>query len=109
MLIICSKDSLHNQVSFYLLSHYHTIPTLNEPEKEVFGKHCGKEKMLVTSIFSFSHNVSYPSKSKFQFLSHDKINVTKELKFVLGRKEKIVGKGENADYQYFLLFPLFFQ
>ena len=27
----------------------------------------GKEKMLVTSIFSFSHNVFYPSQNKFQF------------------------------------------
>ena len=26
--------------------------------------------MLVTSIFSFSHNVFYPSQNKFQFLSH---------------------------------------
>ena len=35
----------------------------------------------------------------------DKINVTEKLKFVLGRVENIVGKGENAGYQHFLLFP----
>ena len=29
-----------------------------------------KEKMLVTSIFSFSHNVFYPSLNKFQFFSY---------------------------------------
>ena len=29
-----------------------------------------KEKMLVTSIFSFSHNVFYPFQNKFQFFSH---------------------------------------
>ena len=29
----------------------------------------GKEKMLVTSIFSLLHNVFYPSKNKFKFLS----------------------------------------
>ena len=28
-----------------------------------------KEKILVTSIFSFSHNVFYPFQSKFQILS----------------------------------------
>ena len=39
----------------------------------------------------------------------DKSNVTKKLKFVLGRVGNIVGKGENAGYQYFLLFPLCFQ
>ena len=27
------------------------------------------------------------------------------MKFVLGRVENIVGKGENAGYQRFLLFP----
>ena len=34
----------------------------------------------------------------------DKINVTQKLKFVLGRVENIVGKGENAGNQHFLLF-----
>ena len=37
------------------------------------------------------------------------MNVTKELKLVLGRKENIEGKGENAVYQHFLLFPQCFQ
>ena len=35
----------------------------------------------------------------------DKIRVTEKLKFVLGRVENIMGKGENAGYQHFLLFP----
>ena len=39
----------------------------------------------------------------------DKINVTEKLKFVLERAENIVGKGENASYQHFLLFPQCFQ
>ena len=40
----------------------------------------------------------------------DKINVTeKKNKFVLGGVENIVGKGENAGYQHFLLFPQCFQ
>ena len=32
-----------------------------------------------------------------------------KLKFDMGRVENIVGKGENAVYQYFLLFPHCFQ
>ena len=32
------------------------------------------------------------------------MNVTEKLKFVLRWVENIVGKGENADYQHFLLF-----
>ena len=39
----------------------------------------------------------------------NKINVTEKLKFILGRVENIVGKGENADYQHFLFFPQCFQ
>ena len=38
-----------------------------------------------------------------------KINVNEKLKFVLGRVENIMGKGENTCYQHFLLFPRCFQ
>ena len=34
--------------------------------------------------------------------AEDEINVTQKLKFVFGRVENIVGKGENAGYQHFL-------
>ena len=37
------------------------------------------------------------------------MNVTKKLKFGMGRVENIVRKGENAGYQHFLLFPQCFQ
>ena len=39
----------------------------------------------------------------------DKVNVNKKFKFGLGRVENIVGKGENAGHQHFLLFPQCFQ
>ena len=42
--------------------------------------------------------------SKLKELAVDTINVTEKFKFVLGRVENIVGKGENAGYQHFLLF-----
>ena len=35
--------------------------------------------------------------------------MTPKLKFVSGRVENTVGKGENAGNQHFLLFPLCFQ
>ena len=47
--------------------------------------------------------------SKLKAFTDNKINVTKILKFVLGRVENILGKGENAGYQHFLLFPQCFQ
>ena len=47
--------------------------------------------------------------SKLKELEDDKINVTDKFAFVLGRVENIVGKGENAGYQHFLLFLQCFQ
>ena len=47
--------------------------------------------------------------SKFKALTQDKINVTQKLKFVSGRIGRILGKGENAGYQQFLVFPKCFQ
>ena len=46
--------------------------------------------------------------SKLKAFADDKINVTKEFKFVVGREEN-VGNGENAGYQHFLLFSQCFQ
>ena len=47
--------------------------------------------------------------SKLKKIANDKIDVTQKLKFDFGRIENIVGKGENAGYQHFLLFPQCFQ
>ena len=43
--------------------------------------------------------------SRLKAFADDKINVTEQLKCVLGRVENIMGRGENAGYQHFLLFP----
>ena len=37
------------------------------------------------------------------------LTVGKKLKFLFNQVENIVGKGENAGYQHFLLFPQCFQ
>ena len=54
--------------------------------------------------------ISLPTDNIFDLLklkafADDKINVIHTLKFVFGRVEDIVGKGENAGYQHFFLFP----
>ena len=54
-------------------------------------------------------NDKYLEWSKFKALAGNKLNVTQKQKFCLGWVENIVGKGENAGYQHFLLFPLCFQ
>ena len=60
------------------------------------------------SLNSLPNNKIY-GLSKSKALADDKINVSEKLKFDLGRVENIVGKGENAGYQHFLLFPQCFQ
>ena len=47
--------------------------------------------------------------SKLKTCAEDKFNMTENLKFVFLRLENILGKAENAGYQYFLLFPQCFQ
>ena len=47
--------------------------------------------------------------SKFKSLEDDNSNVVKMSKFVFDIVENIVGKGENAGHQHFLLFPRCFQ
>ena len=47
--------------------------------------------------------------SELKACADDKMNVTEKLKFVLWRIRNTVGKGENAGYQHFLLFPQCFQ
>ena len=54
-------------------------------------------------------NDKFSGWSKLTALADNKINVTEKLKFVLGRVEKIEGKGEDAGYQRFLHFPQCFQ
>ena len=95
-----------------------------------------KEKLLVTSNFSFSHDVFYSyisivhqnaalcgngltlyqttkivDFSKLEAFADNKINVTQKLKFALGRVDlqNIVGKGENAGnkFQLFVICKCF--
>ena len=54
-------------------------------------------------------NDNFSDRSKLKAFADDKINVTYNLKLFLGWVENIVGKGENAGYQHFLLFLLCFQ
>ena len=43
--------------------------------------------------------------SKFKAFADDKIKVNQKMKFDLERIKDIMGKGEYAGYQHFLLFP----
>ena len=71
--------------------------------------------MLITDtvqhrlIFNFLPNDKILDWSKFKAFADDKINLAEKLKLVLEWMENSVGKGENAGYQHFLLFPQCFQ
>ena len=45
--------------------------------------------------------------SKFKGFAENKINAAEMIISLSNRVENIVGKGDNADYQHFLLFPPF--
>ena len=47
--------------------------------------------------------------AKLKSLADDKLNVAEVMFSVNNWVENIVGKGENAGYQHFLLFPQCFQ
>ena len=47
--------------------------------------------------------------SKLEAFADDKLNAIEKLKYVLGLVENMVEKGENAGFQHFLIFPLWFQ
>ena len=56
-------------------------------------------------MFNSLPNDKFLYLSKLKAFADVKINVREKLEFVLGSMENIVGKGENAGYQHFLLFP----
>ena len=105
----------------FFLTLYHTNQTFKKVMKEAFWE---RKKMLATSIFSFFHNVFKSSFSglcvdslKYRYyklfiktqtnlkaVPYDKINNTQSRKVFSQGIENIVGKGENAGNQHFLLF-----
>ena len=65
--------------------------------------------LINCNLFNSLPNYKILEWSKLKAFAGDRINVTEILKFVLGRVENIVEKGENDGYQHFLLLPQCFQ
>ena len=68
---------------------YHTIPTFKESkktererERDLLKTFWEKDKMLVTSIFSFSLNIFFHSQNKLTVFSHNYFVVCKCFQFV---------------------------
>ena len=79
------------------------IQSINQSFPTVFSKD------LYCSNFKSLPNDKILNWSKLKAFAVDKLILAEKLKFVLGRVENNVGKGENAGYQHFLLFPQCFR
>ena len=64
---------------------YDTIPSLTTLNQRAFENIGEKEKMLVTSIFSFFHNVFYPLKERNHHFSDIKFVVCNCFQFGQGQ------------------------
>ena len=62
-------------------------------------------KGLIINVINPLPNDKFIDWSKLKALADSRINVTEKVQFDLGMVENIMGKGENAGYQHFLLFP----
>ena len=69
----------------------------------MFLEHC------FLKVINFLPNQIFLDWSKMKAFADNKVNVAEKLRFILERRENIKGKGENAGYQHFLLFPHCFQ
>ena len=79
------------------------LSSANTRNKKSPKFHC-----LVKSYLTRYRNAMVLDVSNLEAFADDKINVNEKFKFGLGMVEN-VGKGENAGYQHFLLFPQCFQ
>ena len=89
-----SSDRVENSVGKREIVHYELVLT------QIF---------LLLVPFNPLPNDKILDWSKLKAVAEDNINASEKLKFVFGWVENIVGKGENAGFQYFLLFPQCFQ
>ena len=120
--VICRKGNLKTNINFLYISHPMaiTVGFLSIYIKGYFPDIAYiffwvKSLAKSSSLFSTSCQTRKPlniypdnkllDQSNLKEFADDKINVTLTMNFVMGRVETILGKGENADNQHFLLFP----
>ena len=68
-------------------------------------QHNHNKAMFSRPLFNFLPNDKSKDWSKLKHnYAEDKTNISEKLRYMLGRLENIVGKGENTGSQHFLLF-----
>ena len=86
----------------------HSKPYLHREKKNNGGFYSVRGKIHILFII-FQCNLTLYQTTKFEAsptaFADDKMIMIQTLKFVLVWEEKIVGKGENAGHQHFVLFP----
>ena len=85
------EKQMSQAISEWDLTLYHTVPTFNNTEKKKASENIAeKQKMLVTCIFSFSHNVFFPETeiiilATFNLLSAKALDMVKSKKLSFGK------------------------
>ena len=99
---VVAKDNLNEaQQAEFPVERLENIPGKRENGGYHYHvKYCTLKPLLNDKILNWS---------KLKAFADDKIKLTETLKFVLGRVKNILGKGDNAGCQCFLLFPQWFQ
>ena len=92
-------------------SHYQSTKNKKVPIEDVIIEleHNYFTVSQMSPLINFLPNDKVLDWSKLKAFADDKLNLAEKLKFILGRVENIMGKGENAGYQHFLIFPQCFQ
>ena len=114
--------SLNKLVLSFLISrmdknlHYRTMDRQTDRQADFFIPSPPPPNIVLGVIIAchhFSSIHSLPNNkildlTKLKAFADDKLNIAKTMIFLYDRAESTVGKGENAGYQHFLLFPLCF-
>ena len=83
-IIMNLKSFVHHLIKNRCLTHSYTMTPFDALGKQAFWKHCGeKEKLLVTSNFSFTHSVFYPFRELSDIFIKFKIVVCRPFQFRL--------------------------
>ena len=78
------------------------------PDLSIPG-HKKENSLFVCMVFNYLLNDKTIHRRNFKTFADDNLNVTEMAKLIFDRVENIVGKGENAGRQHFLLFQQGFQ
>ena len=97
---LCTKYLLLSRAGGGIKSHLVTAPV-----RICFGV----QLVVLLALINSLPIDKFLDRSKLKVFAEDNLKVVRMMIYVFDRVENIVGKGENASYQHFLLFPQCFQ